>query len=691
MPMRFAVDTGGTFTDLLVEDDDGLLHVYKTPTTPKDPVAGVLAAFDLAAADHGIEARSLLACGDLLIHGTTIATNAVLTGRTAKTAFLTTHGHPDILVFREAGRMGLPMFDYGVPNPEPYVPRALTFEVPERIGADGRVLRPIDEDAVRAVIPTLAAEGVEAIGVCLLWSIVNPQHERRIGELLAQHLPGVAVSLSHAVNPSIREYRRASATCIDASLKPLMGAYLDSMSARLRAAGFAGDVMVVTSQGGVMEAADIARTPIHAVKSGPAMAPVAGREYAMAEGGIDTAIVADTGGTSYDVSLVRRGRIPWTRETWIGPQYRGHMTGFPSVDVRIIGAGGGSIAVVDEAGLLRVGPSSAGAVPGPACYGQGGTRPTVTDAALVLGYLDPEFFLGGRLRLDMTAAAAVLQAHVAAPLDLGLDEAAVAVLTVMTENMVGAIEGITVNQGIDPRTATLVGGGGAAGLNAIALARRLGCQRVVIPDVAAALSAAGALMSELTAEFSHLHLTTAGEFDGEGVNAVLADLEERCRQFMAGPGARARATAIDFSVEARYARQIWEMEVPLRDSRLVGPADLKLLIADVHSIHREIFAIDDPGSEIEFVTWRARARCELRASEVGGVVEPSPAPTRNSSRSVYFDGPGRVHATVVSLATMARDVPYAGPVIVESPVTTVVVDPGAVAWRTTRGSLVITP
>jgi N-methylhydantoinase A len=688
--MRFAVDTGGTFTDLLVEDEEGL-HVYKTPTTPNDPVAGVLAAFDLAAADRGIEARSLLARGDLLIHGTTIATNAVLTGRTAKTAFLTTYGHPDILVFREAGRMGLPMFDYGVPNPEPYVPRALTFEVPERIGADGRVLRPLDEGAVRSLMPTLAAEGVEAIGVCLLWSIVNSQHERRIGELLAQHLPGVAVSLSHAVNPSIREYRRASATCIDASLKPLMGAYLATMSARLRAAGFAGDVMVVTSQGGVMEAGDIARAPIHAVKSGPAMAPVAGRAYAMAEGGTDTAIIADTGGTSYDVSLVRRGRIPWTRETWIGPPYRGHMTGFPSVDVRIIGAGGGSIAVVDEAGLLRVGPSSAGAVPGPACYGQGGTRPTVTDAALVLGYLDPEFFLGGRLTLDTTAAAAALHAQVAAPLGLGLDQAAAAVLTVMTENMVGAIEGITVNQGIDPRSATLVGGGGAAGLNAVSLARRLGCQRVVIPDVAAALSAAGALMSELVGEFSHLHLTTAGEFDGEGVNVVLADLEERCRQFMAGPGARARATAIDFSVEARYARQIWEIEVPLRDSRLAGPADLKVLIADVHAIHREIFAIDDPGSEIEFVTWRARARCTLRASEVGGVVEPSPAPTRTSSRAVYFDGPGRVHATVVSLAAMARDVPYAGPVIVESPVTTVVVDPGAVAWRTPRGSLVITP
>jgi N-methylhydantoinase A len=686
--MRFAVDTGGTFTDLLVEDNAGL-HMYKTPTTPEDPVEGVLSAFGLAAADRGMEARALLARGDLLIHGTTIATNAVLTGRTAKTAFLTTYGHPDILVFREAGRMGLPMFDYSVPNPEPYVPRALTFEVPERIGADGRILHPLDERAVLALIPTLAAERVEAIGVCFLWSIVNPQHELRIGELFAKHVPGVAVSLSHAVNPSIREYRRASATCIDASLKPLMGAYLDSMSARLRAAGFAGDIMVVTSQGGVMEASEIARVPIHAVKSGPALAPVAGREYAMAEGGTDTAIVADTGGTSYDVSLVRRGRIPWTRETWIGPPYRGHMTGLPSVDVRIIGAGGGSIAAVDEAGLLRVGPSSAGAVPGPACYGQGGTRPTVTDAALILGYLDPDFFLGGRLRLDITAAATALHVHVAAPLGLELDQAAAAVLAVVTENMVGAIEGITVNQGIDPRTATLVGGGGGAGLNAIALARRLGCPQVVIPDAAAALSAAGALMSELATEFSHLHLTTAGQFDREGVNVVLADLEERCRQFIAGPGAQAYASVIDFSVEARYERQIWEMEVPLRGTRLAGAGDLELLLADVHATHREIFAIDDPGSEIEFVMWRARARCTLRVTKVRGMVDL--ASSRTSSRPVYFEGPGRVHAAVVSLAGMTPDVPYAGPIIVESPVTTVVINPGAVARRTTQGSLVITP
>jgi N-methylhydantoinase A len=689
--MRFAVDTGGTFTDLLVEDDEGLLHMYKTSTTPADPVAGVLASFALAAEDLGIDRRALLGRGDLFIHGTTIATNAILTGRIAKTAFLTTQGHPDILVFREAGRMGLPMFDYSVAYPEPYVSRALTFEVPERIGADGRVLCPLDEDAVLAITTALAEQRVEAVGVCLLWAIVNPRHELRLAELLAEHLPGVAVSLSHAVNPSIREYRRASATCIDASLKSLMGAYLTGMTARLRTAGFAGGVLVVTSRGGVMDAEDIARAPIHAVKSGPAMAPVAGRAYARAEGGAETAIVADAGGTSYDVSLVRRGRIPWTRETWIGPRYRGHMTGFPSVDVRIIGAGGGSIAAVDEGGLLRVGPSSAGAVPGPACYAQGGTRPTVTDAALVLGHLDADFFLGGRLRLDIGAAEKAVDEHLARPLALKRDRAAAAVLSVLTENMVGAIEEITVNQGIDPRGAILVGGGGAVGLNAVAIARRLGCPRVIIPDVAAALSAAGALLSDLATEFAELGLTTASRFDLDRVNAILADLEDRCRRFLAGPGAQSHGAAFEFAVEARYARQIWEVEVPLRAARLAGPADVEQLMADFHATHREIFAVDDPLSEIEFVTWRARVRCSLRPSEIGTLVEGGGRRAGRRSRPAYFEGHGWLSTAVVGLTAMDRDTPYPGPVIVESPVTTVMVDPGAVVHRTARGSLVITP
>ena len=441
--MRFAVDTGGTFTDLIVEDDDDGLHMFKAATTPDDPIRGVLDSLQVAADDFGMELGALLAKADLFIHGTTHAINAIVTGNTAKTAFLTTEGHRDILVFREGGRME--PFNFTVPYPQPYIPRALSYEVPGRILSDASEMRPLDENRVIEILEDLKAKEVESVAVCLLWSIINSAHEDRVGELIAQHLPGVPYTLSHVLNPSLREYRRASSAAIDASLKPLMSAYMHNLTGRLSEAGFAGRVLIVTSQGGMMDASDIAEQPIHLINSGPSMAPVSGRYFAREDEGSDTAVIADTGGTTYDVSLVRRGRIPWTRETWIGQPYRGHMTGFPSVDVKSIGAGGGSIAWVDDGGMLHVGPQSAGAVPGPACYGQGGDKPTVTDASLVLGYLDPEFFLGGNMSLDMEASRAAIQRDVAAPMKMSLEEAAAAVISIATENMVQAIVDITVN------------------------------------------------------------------------------------------------------------------------------------------------------------------------------------------------------------------------------------------------------
>ncbi len=395
--MRFACDTGGTFTDLIVEDNDGALRMYKAPTTPDDPIQGVLESVAVAAEDFGCTRRELLSQGKLFIHGTTRAINAIVTGNTARTALLTTWGNPDVLLFREGGR--IEPFNFKVPYPEPYVPRRLTYEIKERVGADGEVVTSLDEATVLEAIAALKRERVEAVAVSLIWSIVNPAHELRIGALLAEHLPNVPFTLSHQINPIIREYRRTSSAAIDASLKPLMGAYLRNLETRLVGAGFGGRVLVVTSQGGVMDAAEIAKVPIHSINSGPAMAPVAGRYYANTDAKAHTAIVTDTGGTTYDISLIRGGRIPWTRETWIGQPFRGHMTGFPSVDVQSVGAGGGSIASIDSGGMLRVGPKSAGAVPGPISYGRGGILPTVTDAALVLGYLDPTNFLGGAMRL----------------------------------------------------------------------------------------------------------------------------------------------------------------------------------------------------------------------------------------------------------------------------------------------------
>ncbi len=687
--MRFAVDTGGTFTDLVVETDDGEIRMYKAPTTPSDPVAGVLDTLTKAAEDFGKSREALLAGGDMLIHGTTHAINAIVTGNTAKTAFLTTRGHPDVLVFREGGR--IEPFNFTVPYPEPYVPRSLTYEVSERITYEGAVVEALDEAALIETIGELKRQKVEAVGVCLLWSIVNPVHEKRIGELLAQHLPDVPFTLSHVLNPSLREYRRASSTCIDASLKPLMGSYLGGLERRLREAGFDGRVLVVTTQGGAMDASDMAEAPIHSINSGPAMAPIAGRAYAEADTGVDTAIIADTGGTTFDVSLVRGGRIPWTRETWIGQPYRGHMTGFPAVDVRSIGAGGGSIAWVDQGGLLHVGPQSAGAVPGPVCYGAGGTEPTVTDAAVILGWIDPDYFLGGAMTLEMDAAAAAIERAVGEPLGLNLHEAAAAIMSVATENMVHAIEDITVNQGIDPREAAVIGGGGAAGLNAVAFSRRLGCKQVVFPEAAAALSAAGAMISDLRAEFSGTLYTATEGFDYNGVKDLLGQLEGRCKAFIEGPGAGSREQVVEFTTEARYPSQIWEIEVPLREGQIANEQALEALIEDFHAQHDDLFAFADHGSAIEFVSWRASVRCALRDGAALRVAAPTGRPSIKESRQIYFPETGQIDARVVEFDGMAEGETVEGPAIIESSFTTVVVDPGAIAERRASGSLVVTP
>ena len=687
--MRFAVDTGGTFTDLVVESDDGGLRMYKAPTTPSDPVAGVLETLSRAADDLGESREALLARGEMLIHGTTHAINAIVTGNTARAAFLTTRGHPDVLVFREGGR--IEPFNFTVPYPEPYVPRSLTYEVPERVAYDGSVTEPLDEAAVVAIIEELKGRDVEAVGVCLLWSIVNPAHELRVGALLERHLPGVPYTLSHVLNPSLREYRRASSTCIDASLKPLMGSYLGGLESRLRDAGFGGRVLVVTTQGGAMDAADMATAPIHSINSGPAMAPIAGRAYAEADTGVDTAIIADTGGTTFDVSLVRGGRIPWTRETWIGQPYRGHMTGFPAVDVKSIGAGGGSIAWVDEGGLLHVGPKSAGAVPGPVCYGAGGTEPTVTDASVILGWIDPAYFLGGTMALETDAAGNAIETHVAGKLGLSLHEAAAAIMRVATENMVHAIEDITVNQGIDPREAAIVGGGGAAGLNAVAIARRLGCAQVILPEVAAALSAHGALISELRAEYSGTLYTSTGGFDFNGVNALLEGLEQKCRAFIEGPGAGSLEQVVEFTAEARYPSQIWEIEVPLRADRIEDEQELAAFVEDFHKTHEALFTFADIESTIETVGWRANVRCRLRDGVNLSVESAGGGPEIAHSRSVYFPDTGFVEARVVHFDGMGSGETVEGPAIIESSFTTVVIDPGARAERRPSGSLLITP
>ncbi len=688
--MRFATDTGGTFTDLVVEDDDGKITMYKSPTVPSDPVQGVIGALRLAAEERGLQLADLLGRATMFIHGTTHAINAIITGRTARTGLIVTEGHRDMLVFREGGRAE--PFNHAVPYPQPFIPRALTVEVPGRILYNGEVHQPLDEAAVIAAIGGLRAERVEAIAVCLLWSTINPAHERRVGELIAEHFPGAPFTLSHEVNPTLREFRRASSAAIDASLKPLMGRYLGGLTERLADAGFHGEVMVLTSGGGMMASADVAEAPVKVINSGPSMAPISGQFYAALEGEPDNVIVADTGGTTYDISLVRSGVVPMTRELWIGQPLRGHLVGYPSVEVKSVGAGGGSIARVDAGGVLSVGPQSAGATPGPVCYARGGTQPTVTDASVALGYLDPDFFLGGAIKLDRAGALAAIKRHVAEPLGVPVEEAAWRIIELATENMVQAIADVTVAQGIDPAGAVLIGGGGAAGLNSTFIARRLGCKALIIPETGAALSAAGAMMSDLVAEYATSLFTTAAAFKAERLARAVGELRAKASEFEAKTRASGSGEAgVSFVAETRYAGQVWDIDVPLAPEDVLADGGVARFRASFDALHQQIFAVRDDASDVEIIGLRATVRCPVR-THVEFRLEAAPdLPVTAGRRPIHFHGAGWEDTPVLRLEHIESGATRKGPAIIESAFTTIVIDPAATFTRSAAGSIVIHP
>jgi N-methylhydantoinase A len=690
---RISVDTGGTFTDVVVASDDGTLHIGKALTTYERAFEGIGNALADIAATLGTDRRTLLGQARQFTYGTTRSTNAIVEAKTARTAFFTTEGFPDILLVREGGK--LEPFRQ-VAYPPPYVPRFLTFEIRERMDAEGSAFIDLDEDSVRRAIDEALALGSEAIGVSLLWSTVNPAHELRVGELIAERAPGVPYTLSHQLNPIVREYRRASSTVIDASLKPVMQDFLIALEGDLAEAGFGGQLFVSTSFGGAWRPPEVVERPIYSVGSGPSMAPVAALTYGSLElgggGEPPDMLVCDTGGTTFDVGLVSGGAIHYTSETWLGGRWIGHITGTRAVDVKSIGAGGGSIAWIDSGGLIHVGPQSAGADPGPACYGRGGTEPTVTDAAVLLGYLDPSNFLGGRLALDRDAAERAF-APLAEQLGLTVEEAAQAAITLASENIVGAIREITISQGIDPREVTMVAGGGASGLNIVPIARELGCHQVLLPSTAGALSACGALYSDIISEFTASRYSETHRLDLDAVNETLAAVEQQADAFLASlDGVEAVGERREFFVDARYRGQVWELTVPLPASRLRGPEDVAALEAAFHDVHERVFAVREPGQYLECLTWKVRATAQLSKPEVRPrpSVEADGAAAAPAERGVaHFRGHGPLPVGRYDGVTLPAGTQIEGPAIIREPTTTVVVYPGSRALVTDSGNYLI--
>ena len=682
------MDTGGTFTDIVVLDPEGALHIGKSLTTPERIFDGMAGALGVVAEDLGIELGKLLAATDVLIYGTTRATNAVVTKRTAKTAFVTTRGFRDTLTLKEGGKHG--PHDYSYDYPDPYIPRRRSFEVTERIGAEGEVVQPLDLAEVRQVLGTLKQRGFEAVAVSLLWSIANPTHELAIGALIEEIMPGVPYTLSHQLVPILREYRRASAAAIDASLKPLMQKHLREMAADLRQAGFVGDLLVSTSVGGCQEVDELIARPIHTLKSGPAMAPVAGRAYSAVEKLGGNAIVCDTGGTTFDVGLVRDGSLVYTRDSWLGQRWLGDIIGTSTVDVRSIGAGGGSIAWLDAGGLLRVGPQSAGSVPGPACYGRGGDQPTVTDAALVLGYIDPQYFNGGRLKLNPAAAHHVIT-HLASEIGRSPDETAAAIMVIANELMIKAIGEITVNEGVNPRESVVVAGGGAAGFNIMPIARELGCATVILPRLASALSACGMQYSDIVFEATRSRFSDDRNFDIAGVNRALEEIEAELAAFRRGlKGAEGAEARIELLVEARYRAQVWELDTVLPKVRINDAADIAALAEAFHQTHERVYAVRDEGSPVEFVNWKGRIAIRLFAPPPPpDVTATAYRPAPDTERPCFFLETGRAATPVYRGSMLQPGAQIAGPAIIEEPTTTIVVYPGLSAALSAAGNYIL--
>ena len=683
MGYRIAVDTGGTFTDVVVADAQGHLVVGKALTTPERSYDGFSAALTNAAEIIGVPVVTLLGETEVLIYGTTRSTNSIVEKKTAKTALLVTEGFPDILLYRQGGKRE--PLNIVIEFPPPYVPRRLTFEIPERINAEGGVETALDEAAARATIAGLANMNIEAVAVSLLWSIVNSAHEKRLGELIAEILPGIPYTLSHQLNPIIREYPRTSSTAIDASLKPLMQHHLSGFESDLRAANYQGEILVSACSGGVMHVKDVVEKPIYTVKSGPAMAPLAGIAYAEAEGEGNDVIIVDTGGTTFDVSMVRAGQIKFTRETWLLGEWIGHNLGLSSVDVRSVGAGGGSIAWIDSGGLLRVGPKSAGAMPGPACYGRGGTEATVTDAAVVLGYIDPHFFLGGRMALDVAAARKAVSA-IADQSKLSVEQAAFAIITIAGEQMIKAIQEITVQDGVNPAESILVAGGGAAGLNILPIAKALGCAKVLVPRTAGALSACGGQYSNIVAEFSASQYAHSGNFDFAGVDRALGGITQQIEAFSEELRERGiNQFKSEYFVEARYINQQWEMEFAMPLETVKSAADVEVLVQAFHDVHFRRYAMKEEGGAIECVNWKGRLTAILDKpnlpEEAAGELK---APEARRVSKTYFGGDDALDALVYVGTDLSPGAVIAGPAIIEEPTTTIVVYPGATARVTAR-------
>ncbi|MBH0121929.1 hydantoinase/oxoprolinase family protein [Rhodococcus sp. CX] len=676
-------DVGGTFTDLWLRSPEGQSWVCKSPTTA-DVVTGVVNAVHLAAETVGLDVRDLCSQTTRFGHGTTVGLNALLTGRTARTGLITTAGFGDVLEIGRlrrgtAGLQGLDLGDYHLRGQvPPLVPRTQVVEIDERIDSDGIVRTALDEESVPAAIGRLRELDVEAVAVCLLWATENPAHELAVAELIRRELPGVFLSLSHEIAPSVGEYARASTTVANAALGPIAGHYLSRLEEELWALGMTAPIMMTTSAGGVVPARTVTERPVSNLLSGPASCVVAGQKIG-AELGAPNVLTMDVGGTSFDVGVVVDGVALMSDEVTFG----GADMRVPSIDIASIGAGGGSIAAV-EGGVLSVGPRSAGAEPGPVCYGKGGTEPTTTDADLVLGVLDPAQFGSGGIVLDRAAA---IEEKVGRPLGLSAVEAARAIRVVFDNAMADLLRAVTIERGHDPREFTLVAGGGSGPSHAWALCRETGLSGFVVPPTATAASAFGAGTSDLKTTASRtsyrriLPEVGASDEDTKVIVSALAETRERALAAIPDPDG---STVTDIA-SVRYFGQAHHLDIPLPEH--VDTDAVAALLNDFERDYEQLWGRGAGFKEAGFEILSVRSVAALPATNIAGA-GTGDLFEKAGTRPVVFDDANNPDDTAVYEARWpAADQELSGPALVSLPGCVVVIPPGATATTDALGQI----
>ncbi len=674
MKYTVGVDTGGTFTDLICVGDDGSSTVIKTSSTPEDPSLAVIEGLRRAAGKQGLSFSDFLRDVTRICHGTTVSTNTVLTWTGAKVGLITTKGFRDTLGIR-FGIRETP-YDYTVPAPAPLAPRYLRMPVTERLKWDGSELAPLAEDEVRSACHRLAADGVQAVVVGFLWSFKNPAHERRAVEIAKEELPGTYVVGSCDIQPEIREYWRISTAVLSAYVGPNLANYLAHMVQTLEDNGFEGELLITQSNAGVMFPEIAMEQAVRTVLSGPACAPAAAA-YVAAPMGLNNLITVDMGGTSFDVCLIKDQKPTMALETAVGGVY--HMR-LPIVDVHTIGAGGGSVAWLDHMKVLHVGPQSAGADPGPACYGRGGDSPTSTDADLMLGYLNPDFFLGGEMTVDRSLAEKAIKEKIADPLGMTVLEAARAIRKIVDHSMSDAISEVSVRRGEDPRRYVLVAAGGAGPVHVGSLAQVLDIKQILVPRDSSIFCAIGSIIADLRHDLVKSVVVKTADADPLTLNAAFADLEGIGDGYLEREGIAHIDRYYRRSIDMRYKGQFHEVELPIARTELTAEI-IDGIVEDFHKRHEELYAYRD-DAETEMIN--------VRVAAYGKVTPPTRVPVGRSSdghdassfikehRNVFFEeDEDFVSTPIYDGDRMSAGSILHGPAVVEESTTTIVVPPEA--------------